>query len=258
MFTLANYIAFKPINTENGIQNQSTDDDILEINPNIHTHRTVKHYRPSVVTDTDTTSNLTCLTCSIVLAEPYIKCADCIDEFFCLKCFACGRETQQHRNNHSYVIRHDNICVFPGCNWSAKEEKQFLDLIRLHGYGNWDDIAKLMNTKSAIECCEHYHQYYFGGIFEKIIGLCREPYFPERIPYVYKMKSLEPPRPTLDSATFKLMAGYHSGRSEFDTPFDNSAETMVSNLNLYEWPIDQEIGDTLNCAMFMAYSHRLE
>lgn len=73
------------------------------------------------------------------------------------------------------------------------------------------------------------------------------------------MKSLEPPRPTLDSATFKLMAGYHSGRSEFDTPFDNSAETIVSGLSLCEWPpADQEIGDTLNCAMFMAYNHRLK
>lgn len=153
------------------------------------------------------------------------------------------------------------VFTFTSNNWSARDEKKFLNLILSHGYGNWDDIAKLMDgTKTPSECMDHYHKYYFDGLFEKVIGLTKNPYFPENVPYLYKMKSLEPPRPTLDSITFKMMAGYQSARSEFDTPYDNSAESIVSNLvQNNDWMhVDQDVGNILNCSMFTVYNNRLK
>jgi len=45
-----------------------------------------------------------CATCRSSLAEPYIKCSECLDIVLCLQCFARGKEVSSHRNNHAYII----------------------------------------------------------------------------------------------------------------------------------------------------------
>lgn len=133
-----------------------------------------------------------------------------------------------------------------------------LELILNYGYANWDEIAKALITKTPSECREHYLNYYFDGLFEKMIGLSSEPYSPEIVPYLYKMNSVEPPRHELDSVNFKTMAGYRCARGDFDTPYDNSAESIISNLELKSWcDEDTDIGEALNCAVFNAYNNRL-
>lgn len=188
------------------------------------------------------------------MQEPYIKCVECA-QLFCLACFACGSETTQHRNTHSYAIRHDNVRVFASSSWTASDEKKLLDYMLMYGFANWDEISRAMKTKTADECRQHYLKYYFDGIFEKMIGLTSEPYFPEIIPFMYKMNSVEPPRQDVDSISFKAMAGYRCARSDFDVPYDNSADSIVSNLQLNGW--DDGMGTELNCAIFKAYNNRL-
>lgn len=240
------------------------NDGILLINPTVGTHRTIKRYRLNTSEPYDQILSTTiCSGCTKNLVEPYIKCAECPSIFFCLNCFAKGCEVYKHRNNHSYIICDDTMPVFACASnkWSAKEEKKFLNQILSHGYGNWDDIAKSMDgAKTPTECIDHYHKFYFDDIFKKVIGLTKNPYFRINIPYLYKVKSIEPPRPTLDSITYKMMAGYQSARSEFDTPYDNSAESIVSNLvRNNDWmQVNQNVGDTLNCAMFTVYNNRLQ
>lgn len=175
-----------------------------------------------------------------------------------MPCFATGRETQIHRNNHAYTIRHDNVNVFQSSSWTAGEEKKLLDYICMHGYANWDEIAKAMRTRTAAECRQHYQKYYFDGIFEKMLGLTSEPYFPERTPYMYKMNSVEPPRMDIDAETFISLAGYRCARGDFDVPYDNSAESIVSHLPITDWDdSEQKTIDELNCAVFTAYNNRL-
>lgn len=194
------------------------------------------------------------------MQEPYIKCADCFCHI-CLKCFSKGAETRYHSNTHSYIIIHDNINVFPYTNWTAAEEKKFLNLILIHGLGNWEEISKQMITRNIDECRQHYFTCYFDGIFKKLLGLTNDIYLPERIPYLYKMKCIDPPRYEIDSIYFKNMAGYRAARGDFDIPYDNSAESLINDLELNDddWPKDyQNIKDELHCAIFKAYNHRIK
>lgn len=49
---------------------------------------------------------LICPICGVFLSEPYIKCATCVcpQRYFCVQCFAKGREYENHKNDHPYII----------------------------------------------------------------------------------------------------------------------------------------------------------
>lgn len=202
-----------------------------------------------------------CSVCRCILHEPFITCAECLmpSHRSCLKCFASGAETGKHANTHSYIITHDNVKVFPHTNWSAREERQLLDAIQQRGFGNWDDIALALTTKSANECRDHYMQCYFDGIFMKTCGLTKYPYWPLCVQYMYRTNINEPPRHNADMINSKYMGGYRFSRSDFDTPYDLSAESMVSHLHMAsDWGSDYEdIGDELNAAALTAFNNRL-
>lgn len=218
-------------------------------------NKTIKHQLPNDWLPTEPY----CHICHIALQEPFITCAECPAHLSCLKCFANGGETGTHLNTHSYIITHDNVKVFPNSNWSAREERRLLELLLQCGYGNWGDIAANLTTKTAAECRDHYHHYYFDGIFMRTLGLNRHYYWPETVPFMFKSSTVEPPRQHLDLVHSKHMAGYRFARSEFDTPYDVSAESSVSQLQLHtDWGADYEgIGDQLNVAVFNAYNNRL-
>ncbi|EDW68416.1 transcriptional adapter 2A isoform X1 [Drosophila virilis] len=214
----------------------------------------------------------TCATCRCSLTEPYIKCSECLDVLVCLQCFARGRQIGAHRNCHAYIIVRDDIQVFstePG--WSARDERSLLQALRTHGYGNWDAIADALERRhKPEEIRRHYHDCYFGGIFERLLGLqhAQNCYLPERMPYVFKMRSLEPPRhDDIASMQFKLNAGYRCARGDFDTPYDASAEGLLSimvdqqRVGADDEPEsespDKELVDELQCALVRAYNNRL-
>ncbi|XP_070073175.1 transcriptional adapter 2A isoform X2 [Drosophila takahashii] len=174
-----------------------------------------------------------CATCRCSLAEPYIKCAECLDIVLCLQCFARGREVSSHRNSHAYIIVRDSIQVFAEePHWTAREERILLKTLRTQGYGNWEAVSQALEQRhDPAEVRRHYHDCYFGGIFERLLKLqhARHSYLPERMPYVFKMRSLDPPRhDDIASMQFKLSAGYRCARGDFDTPYDTSAESLLS------------------------------
>lgn len=211
-----------------------------------------------------------CAVCSKSLQEPYIKCADCTTEL-CLPCFASGREINLHKNNHSYIIQKDDIQVFSGslC-WTAKDERNLLNTLKTHGYGNWDAVVKALNNKfSASECRKHYHDNYFGGIFERLLNLPHhtQTYMAETMPYVVKMRSVDPPRhDDNESMQFKIMAGYRCARGDFDTPYDVTAESFLTTVLEYDnnfsdmfksCSADLQIIQQLKCSIVRGYNNRL-
>ncbi|XP_061394105.1 transcriptional adapter 2A isoform X1 [Musca vetustissima] len=215
-----------------------------------------------------------CATCRTKLQEPFIRCADC-DEELCLQCFAKGREIRQHKNNHAYVIVKDDIQIFPGPGtWTARDERILLQTLETQGYGNWDAVAKALQYRhDAAACRQHYHDNYFGGVFEKLLGLqhASEAYTPQHTPYVVKMRSVDPPRhDDITSMQFKLMAGYRCARGDFDTPYDVTAESFLTAIQEEEERIidtlDDEVKDEcteqcldeLKYALVQAYNHRLQ
>ncbi|EDV92926.1 transcriptional adapter 2A isoform X1 [Drosophila grimshawi] len=215
----------------------------------------------------------TCAMCRCGIVEPYIKCYECLDVLLCLPCFARGRQMGAHRNSHAYIIVRDDIQVFasePG--WTSRDERTLLQALRTHGYGNWTAVAGALDGRrhGPEEIQRHYHDCYFGGIFERLLGLqhARNCYLPERMPYVFKMRSLEPPRhDDIASIQFKINAGYRCARGDFDTPYDASAEGLLTVMleqqrvladdELEITASDKEVVEELQCALVHAYNNRL-
>ncbi|EDW83305.1 uncharacterized protein Dwil_GK22782, isoform A [Drosophila willistoni] len=213
-----------------------------------------------------------CSGCRCSLSEPFIKCAECLDIYLCLQCFARGRELATHRNNHSYIIQRDDIQIFPDQpQWLANDERLLLQSLSSHGYANWEAISQSLGMRyKPEEVQRHYHDCYFGGIFERLLGLShsRHSYLPERMPYVVKMKSVEPPRhDDISSMLFKLNAGYRFARGDFDTPYDTSAESLLTIM--MEQPqhndedeeeqsvLEHDLNEELKFALVRAYNNRL-
>lgn len=196
-----------------------------------------------------------CDKCKVVLREPFIRCADC-SEWFCLPCFASGAETKRHRSDHRYSISRADFNIFPKTSWTANEEKEFLNLIEVQGVGNWEDIGAKMK-KSADECRSHFHTFYFDGVFSKLGMTNENSYVRHNVPYLFKSNSLDPPR----GENGNSLAGYRFARSDFETPMDHSAESILNNVSIEAQSKDVEmksIMEAINCAMVRAYNHRLK
>lgn len=179
---------------------------------------------------------------------------------FCLSCFSVGCETLKHRSDHSYTIRRDDFNLFTGSGWTAREEKVFLNLMHSYGVGNWDEISSAMKNKSPEQCRSHFYKFYFDGVFGKL-GLSNDnAYMRHDVPYIVKSNCLEPPRSDTNGFICKSMSGYRFSRGEFDVPYDNTAESILNNINLDQDLHNEEhekLTTELNCAMFRAYNHRL-
>lgn len=133
--------------------------------------------------------------------------------------------------------------IFPNCTWSAQQEQTLLELINTYGFNNWSDIGRTIKSHNAEECRTHYIENYFSGIFSNPCRIIENPYIRNINPYLYKSFSRDPPR-KLDTV-------------HFDTPFDVSAETILTDL-IIDWEDQyQDIGEKLNCALINTYNHRL-
>lgn len=179
-----------------------------------------------------------------------------------MKCFACGAECANHSNAHNYIIVHNHVKVFPNTAWSAPEECALLKQLERNGFGNWADISRALVNYGGKECQEHYIRNYFDGIFWKTCKLTRFPYIRIDTPYLYHTKSFDPPRCKFDLVQNKYAIDYRFARSDFDTPFDSSAEGVISNVqtnaNDTEWDSEsQELSEQLHCALVGAYNNRL-
>lgn len=266
------------------------------LRPTAATVRRIRHYRPTAAAIAASTANAhsgasttldtaptPCHTCSQLLCEPYIACAECT-ALVCTACFATGREHPPHRSHHAYRVRHDRVRVFAGSAWTAAEEKQLLHSLERRGHGNWSAVARDLNARlpathrddarfhyTGAEVREHYERHYFGGVFEAAAGLpaAANVYEPLLVPYMYRMNSVDPPRLEAAAAagTAEAMAGYRAARGEFEVPYDNSAEAVVAWMDEVRWTSGRDcesnghdwkvIGEELQCAMMVAYNNRL-
>ncbi|XP_011866370.1 PREDICTED: transcriptional adapter 2-alpha [Vollenhovia emeryi] len=220
----------------------------------------------SVSKDKIFASDPVCRVCRSTLAEPYIRCAMCTDVEMCPPCFARGRETDEHKNDHDYVIIKNEFPLIDESGWAAKHELELLDVLQQCGFGNWVDVGRRMHSKSAEECKTHYLQHYINN--QALPGLPRfeesgaSLFGCEPIPYMYKLQDLEePPRFAPDTINARLLAGYNAARSDFVVNFDNHAESLVSDLDFGEFQPDDdayELGRALQVAIVQAYNNRLK
>ncbi|XP_017395370.1 transcriptional adapter 2-alpha isoform X5 [Cebus imitator] len=105
-----------------------------------------------------------CRGCSSYLMEPYIKCAECGPPpfFLCLQCFTRGFEYKKHQSDHTYEIMTSDFPVLDP-SWTAQEEMALLEAVMDCGFGNWQDVANQMCTKTKEECEKHYMKHFINN-----------------------------------------------------------------------------------------------
>ncbi|XP_011302471.1 transcriptional adapter 2-alpha isoform X1 [Fopius arisanus] len=212
------------------------------------------------------TSDPTCFTCDSILSEPYIKCAICQNANLCPKCFSQGLECLPHRNDHDYIVIHNEFPLIDSSTWTAKEESDFLTVLQDCGFGNWVDVSKRMPGRSPDDCKSHYLNNYVDNQSLPGLPLMRESpstlFSLESIPFCFKLQDLEePPRFATGSSNSRLLAGYNAARSDFDVNFDNHAELLISELQYNEFsPEDEDyrLGTSLQAAIVESYNNRLK
>lgn len=199
--------------------------------------------------------------CEIIVHEPFVSCAECF-QIFCLACFAAGSETENHKTTHDYTVRRDDFKLFHYSNWTAREEKMLLNAIQVCGAGNWDEISTELKSKSPEECRNHFYEYYFCGVLGE--QNYNNAYVAHNVPYLLKTSCLDPPRGDEKNFITQSMSGYRFARSDFDIPYDNSAESILNNVVSSDdaaFDKDKEmrvLANELSCAILRAYNHRLK
>src|SRR5690349_20333459 len=89
-------------------------------------------------------------------------------------------------------------------------------------------------------------------------------YTRHNVPYLLRTNSLDPPRGDEKNFISQSMSGYRFARSDFDFPYDSSAESILKHVMLSDEIVfekDKEMNEViseLNCAMLRAYNHRLK
>ncbi|XP_061637504.1 transcriptional adapter 2-alpha isoform X5 [Phyllopteryx taeniolatus] len=201
-----------------------------------------------------------CRGCSSYLTEPYIKCAECGPSPFrlCLQCFTRGFEYKKHQSDHNYEIMTSDFPVLePG--WTAQEEMALLEAVMDCGFGNWQDVAYQMRSKSKEECESHYMKNFINNpLFSStLLGLRKTKdarFADSAIPF--KPASEDPPRPTFDSVLSRDMAGYMPARADFIEEFDNYAEWDLKDIDFVD--DDSDVLRALKLAVVDIYHSRLK
>lgn len=183
-----------------------------------------------------------CQICDETLTNIYIVCAECqyssTKQFkICVKCFASGVEINSHLNDHSYYTINNCFKIATGC-------RNYLDL---NGFDSYSNICQLPGK-------EQYNGKHFT---QNVLG--KDNYTKEIIPYLFRIDVIVPPRCELRIHQNSLTSNYQFARSDFDIPFDGSAENILSQM-ITGWDSrDQlsEIQDKICSALILAYNNRL-
>ncbi|CAL8086019.1 unnamed protein product [Calicophoron daubneyi] len=173
-----------------------------------------------------------CSYCLRRIGGPCLACLECPSVRLCPKCFACGVEGGDHKRCHGYTVEQAAIrvpdTVFTCVNaWSTTEELRLLEGLDTYGYGNWNEIAVHLPSRSALECKQHYEQYYMSGL----IGKSSRESCTHCIAHVDDHTN-ERSEPTLDvkppqNPEAEKLLGYVASRDEFEYDYCNDAERYI-------------------------------
>ncbi|CAH0728334.1 unnamed protein product, partial [Brenthis ino] len=204
-----------------------------------------------------------CTYCQEEINGVRVRCSECKDFDICLQCFSLGAEIGSHKNDHSYQFMDSGAFgIFLGrTSWSANEEVRLLDAIEQFGFGNWEDIAKHIETRTPEEAKDEYiTRYLEGSIGRATWGNVESTSRPslhcadkDEGPLSPSAVSRLPPLAISPDEAAQL--GYMSNRDDFEREHDHEAEQLISTLSLN--PEDDELDVALKLSQVDIYTRRL-
>nr|CAG4643175.1 EOG090X058A [Ilyocryptus agilis] len=218
-----------------------------------------------------------CCYCQDEILGIRVRCNVCVDFEVCLQCFSLGCEIGTHKPCHQYrLIDPGTFSIFVNSNWgsednnewNAREDFQLLDAIEQFGYGNWEDVAKHIETRTSEQSKEHYCERFVNGIIGKSTWLALpngllasgesrltaiDHTCPDNAPLSPSITSRLPPLAINTEETLEL--GYMPQRDDFEKEHDNEAEAIVSHLAINH--DDEDIDLALKLAQVDMYTRRL-
>lgn len=151
--------------------------------------------------------------------------------------------------------------------WGADEELLLIEGMKTFGVGNWQDIADHIGGRSKEEVEEHYKKVYLESETYPVPNLKRK-FNIDPSEFIEKrrrriedrranaMKLLPPKqKPTASVPSCHEVQGYMPGRLEFESEYENEAETLVKDM-VFE-PEDNETEIELKLTVLDIYNSRL-
>ncbi|XP_063539132.1 transcriptional adapter 2B isoform X1 [Cydia strobilella] len=204
-----------------------------------------------------------CTYCQEEINGIRVRCTECTDFDICLQCFSLGAEIGSHKNDHAYQFMDSGAFgIFLGrSSWSANEEVRLLDAIEQFGFGNWEDIAKHIESKTPEEAKDEYiTRYLEGSIGRATWGNVESTSRPTLLCADRDEGPLGPSAvsrlpPLAVSAEEATQLSYMPNRDDFEREHDHEAEQLISTLSIS--PEDDELDVALKLSQVDLYTRRL-
>ncbi|KAM0789610.1 hypothetical protein ACM66B_000416 [Microbotryomycetes sp. NB124-2] len=192
-----------------------------------------------------------CDSCSAdITHNVHMRCAEsqpghtdrltCPDFDLCVPCFLAGKQVGPHRSNHAYRIISSHAFPIFDKEWGADEELLLIEGAQMYGLGNWADTADHIGGRTKEDVKEHYFKTYIESDEYPLPRIA--PDFDDNQEEFQKRKkarleelqsrplALPPPKPLASAPTCHEIAGFMPGRLEFETEYENEAETLVKDM----------------------------
>lgn len=212
--------------------------------------------KPEKKQEPQTTSRFHCDYCARDLSSAIrARCTVCPDYDSCLDCFSVGAALKPHEASHSYrLIEVVQTPVFQ-VGWSAEEEEKMLEGLELYGVGNWEQVAKLIRSKSPEETESHFMKVYLQS---------NNPPLPDPSKMVPADKGEKKGEDEVDPKMLRVMhkhqqedaAGWMEKRGDFVYEWDNEAEELIGDMEITE--IDTKASKDLKATILEIYASKLD
>lgn len=202
-----------------------------------------------------------CNNCQSEISGHGIKCIECPDIDLCLQCFSMGAEVGNHKRDHQYNISTGPVIGAFNCEvpWTLAEETMLLDAVEQYGFGNWEDVASHVESKSPEQSEYHYTLYYIKGNIGKVtFNSDPTPKVTDHTcPGGPLSPSISTPISPIELTVQEQHAlGYMPLRDDFEREHDNEAEALVSSLMInYD---DDDLDIAVKLAQVERYRLRLK
>ncbi|XP_040564590.1 transcriptional adapter 2-beta [Lepeophtheirus salmonis] len=181
-----------------------------------------------------------------------LRCEECPDLDLCPECWASRAELGQHSPSHSYRVYDSGGYPLLGGTWPSRDHLKLLDAVEQFGYGNWEDISRCILNVSPLEAKNEYIKTFVDAsigskTWSKVIRGQSKDHTLSSSPSnnsihnnnnIHSHVKSEPP--TNLTLHESIMLGFMPQREDYEVEFDNSCESLVSQLGMTTSPMEED------------------